>query len=150
MIGRQLFSAAYRNHYDEICTVGTPDPSLDRIACVVRSANQDDPDTRFFIAETVQVWRQWHAIRNKRAKLTCPSCLYTELVSFNDYHLCPHCGWSTRAREFTAHSPGLFRQAADCIADWINGAPCTDPTLARSLINRLDEAAAVLDFGAGA
>ena len=31
----------------------------------------------------------------------------------------------------------LFNDAADAIADWINGAPCTDPAYARSLVNRL-------------
>lgn len=31
----------------------------------------------------------------------------------------------------------LFEDAADAIADWINGAPCTDEAHARSLVNRL-------------
>ncbi len=31
----------------------------------------------------------------------------------------------------------LFDDAADAIADWINGAPCDDPAYARSLVNRL-------------
>lgn len=31
--------------------------------------------------------------------MTCPSCLYTVLVLFGDYHLCPTCGWSTKPEE---------------------------------------------------
>jgi hypothetical protein len=31
----------------------------------------------------------------------------------------------------------LLEDAADAIADWINGAPCTDEAYARSLVNRL-------------
>lgn len=31
----------------------------------------------------------------------------------------------------------LLEDAADAIADWINGAPCTDPGYARTLVNRL-------------
>jgi hypothetical protein len=31
----------------------------------------------------------------------------------------------------------LLEDAADAIADWINGAPCTDAAYARSLVNRL-------------
>lgn len=100
-------------------------------------------------ARSSSIGRRTHNVGGQAVQLTCPSCFYTELVGFGDYHLCPHCGWTTRGREVTADSPGLFQQAADCIADWINGAPCTDPALARSLINRLDEAA-TLDFEAGA
>jgi hypothetical protein len=31
----------------------------------------------------------------------------------------------------------LLEDAADAIADWINGAPCTDAAYSRSLVNRL-------------
>jgi len=40
----------------------------------------------------------WHpsCVPHLTQAMTCPSCLYTELVKFGYYHLCPHCGWSTK------------------------------------------------------
>lgn len=28
--------------------------------------------------------------------MTCPSCIYTELVQLGDMHCCPACGWSSK------------------------------------------------------